>query len=295
MIIVQLSDTHFGTEKPEVVEALVAWMQAHQPDLVIFSGDITQRARRAQFQAARSFIDRIPKHDLLTVPGNHDLPMFDLLRRWLSPYGYYREFFGDDLEPAFENDQVLVLCLNSTRPGRRKDGEISREQRDRVAQRLRGTAQHKLKILVAHHPFDVILTSDEENLIHQGADAIQHWAQAGLDLVLGGHIHFPFAASLRGRYPELARDVWCVQAGTTISRRVRHSKPNSFNRFDIGSGHAAAMVERWDYDEEDGQFQRVACFRPWGDGLKGGGMECEDMESDGMERGGIKGKDTKVG
>src|SRR5690606_33289738 len=93
MILAQLSDTHFGTEQPEVVEALVAWMQDHAPDLVIFSGDITQRARRNQFQAARRFIDRIPKHNLLTIPGNHDLPLFDLLRRTINPYGYYCEFF----------------------------------------------------------------------------------------------------------------------------------------------------------------------------------------------------------
>ena len=271
MIVVQLSDTHFGTEKPDVVEALVAWMQAHRPDLVIFSGDITQRARRAQFQAARTFIDRIPKQDLLTVPGNHDLPVFDLMRRWLSPYGYYRQYFGEDLEPSFENERVLILCLNSTRPGRRKDGEISPEQRDRVEQRLRATPEHKLKILVAHHPFDVILTSDKENLIHNGADAIQHWARAGLDLVLGGHIHFPFTASLRGRYPDLARDVWCVQAGTTTSRRVRHSKPNSFNRLEIGPDQDSVTVERWDYDEEDREFQRVACFKPWGTSEKDGG------------------------
>src|SRR5690606_41212996 len=72
-----------------------------------------------------------------------------------------------------------------------------------------------------------------------------------------------FTASLRGRYPDLPRDVWCVQAGTAISRRVRHSKPNSFNRIEIGAERELVTIERWDYGAEEGRFQRVACFQPW--------------------------------
>ncbi len=263
MIVAQLSDTHFGTEQPEVVQALIAWMQDHAPDLVIFSGDITQRARRDQFRAARRFIDQIPKHDLLTIPGNHDLPLFDVLRRTINPYGYYREFFGEELEPTYEDERVLVIGLNTTSPLRHKDGKVTDEQVARVERQLAQAKEGQIKILVAHHPFDVILTSDEENLMIQGANAIRRWAAAGLDLVLGGHIHFPFTASLRGRYPDLARDVWCVQAGTAISRRVRHSKPNSFNRIEIGTEREQVTIERWDYSAEEGQFQRVACFQPW--------------------------------
>ena len=263
MIVVQLSDTHFGTEQPEVIEALVSWLTEHEPELVIFSGDITQRARRSQFAAARAFIDRIPKHDLLTVPGNHDLPLFDLTRRLLNPYGHYREFFGNDLEPSFENEQLLVVSVNSTHPARHKDGAITQAQIERVEQQLRAAPAHKVKILVAHHPFDIVLTRDEENLMHNADAALQRWAEAGLDLVLGGHIHFPFTASLRGRYPNLARDVWCVQAGTATSRRVRHSKPNSFNRLIVGEKHSDVCIERWDYGSEDRRFQCVAHFQPW--------------------------------
>lgn len=263
MILAQLSDTHFGTEQPEVVEALVAWMQDHAPDLVIFSGDITQRARRNQFQAARRFIDRIPKHNLLTIPGNHDLPLFDLLRRTINPYGYYCEFFGPELEPTYEDERVLVIGLNTTSPLRHKDGKVTEAQMARVEQQLARAKEGQIRILVAHHPFDVILTSDEENLMIHGAEAIRRWARAGLDMVLGGHIHFPFTASLRGRYPDLPRDVWCIQAGTALSRRVRHSKPNSFNRIHIGAERALVTVERWDYGAEEGRFLRVECIQPW--------------------------------
>lgn len=262
MILVQLSDTHFGTEQPHVVEALVAWMREHEPDILVFSGDITQRARRSQFQAARVFIDRIPRHDLLTVPGNHDLPLFDLARRLLDPYGYYRHYFGE-LESELENDRVLLICLNSTRKWRRKDGEIDESQIRRVEERLRAAPANKLKVVVAHHPFDVILTRDEANLMRNGAEAIRRWAEAGLDLVMGGHIHFPFVSSLRNRYPQLARDVWCVQAGTAISWRVRHSKPNSFNRLVLGETPAELVIERWDFSQQDRNFQRVTCVQPW--------------------------------
>src|SRR5690606_1600566 len=138
--IVQISDTHFGTEQPAVVQALEDHVREHGADLLILSGDITQRARGSQFAAARAFIERL--HGLgvpekLVIPGNHDIPLYNLFARALSPYGNYRAHFGDDLEPTFENDQVLVIGLNTTHPRRHKDGRVTAEQVQAVAERLR--------------------------------------------------------------------------------------------------------------------------------------------------------------
>src|SRR5690606_7997415 len=121
----------------------------------------------------RRFIDQIPKHDLLTIPGNHDLPLFDVLRRTINPYGYYREFFGGELEPTYEDERVLVIGLNTTSPLRHKDGKVTGEQMARVERQLARVKEGQIKILVAHHPFDVILTSAEENLMIQGSNAIR--------------------------------------------------------------------------------------------------------------------------
>lgn len=264
MNIVQLSDPHFGTEVPAVTTALLQCLRAQPIDLLILSGDITQRARREQFHAARAFIDALAAPTLV-VPGNHDIPLFDLPRRLFSPYGRYAAHFGRDLQPVFENDRVLVLGVDATRRYRHIDGQIDARQIDAVAARLQRTAADKLRIVVTHHPFDVVAGSDEKNLVRGRSAALHRWAEHGLDLVLGGHIHYPFARPLRARYPELAGDAWVVQAGTAISRRVRPGNPNSFNRLQLGADRSAVQIERWDYDHTFSEFFRVETHRPWAD------------------------------
>src|SRR5690606_31580206 len=134
--LLHLSDLHFGTEDPEVAAALLQLAREQQPDLCLLSGDITQRARRAQFAAARAFVQQLPA-PVLAVPGNHDLPLFNLPLRLLNPYGNYRRAFGPSLEPQLERDDLLLIGVNSTRPARHKDGEVSAAQIERVAARLR--------------------------------------------------------------------------------------------------------------------------------------------------------------
>ena len=127
-LLLQISDTHFGTEQADVVEALVRLVKDEAPDLIILSGDITQRARRSQFAAARAFVDRLAPTPLIAIPGNHDIPLFNMPMRLLAPYAGYSRAFGDDLEPEFERAQLLVLGVNTTRPHNHADGEISSEQ-----------------------------------------------------------------------------------------------------------------------------------------------------------------------
>lgn len=110
--VLQISDPHFGTEQPHVMQALLRLSSEQQPDVTLLSGDITQRARRAQFAAAREFIQQLPG-PVLAVPGNHDIPLFNLVARWLNPYGNYRRAFGDQLEPECETEGLLLLCLNT--------------------------------------------------------------------------------------------------------------------------------------------------------------------------------------
>lgn len=262
MNIVQLSDTHFGTEVPAVVTALLDCLRASPIDLLILSGDITQRARRTQFRTARAFVDLL-ETPVLVVPGNHDLPLFDLPRRLFAPYSRYASHFGQELQPVFENDRVLVIGLDATRRYRHIDGEVDERQIAAVATRLQRTAAEKLRIVVAHQPFDVLTNDDEKNLIHGARAALSRWIPQGLDLVMGGHIHHPFARPLRARYPELAGDAWVVQAGTAISSRVRPGIANSFNRLLLGSDRHALRIERWDYHQYRGEFVNAATLQPW--------------------------------
>ncbi|TWI53761.1 3',5'-cyclic AMP phosphodiesterase CpdA [Pseudomonas duriflava] len=251
--ILHISDTHFGTEQPLVLEALENHVQEHGADILVLSGDITQRARRAQFEAGQAYVQRLESHGIpttLVIPGNHDIPLYNLFARFTAPYANYKQHFGENLEPLFENDQLLIIGLNTTHPTRRKDGAVTPKQVERVAERLIRTPAHKLRIVVAHQPFGAMEMSDLSNLQGGAEEALSIWADAGLDLVMGGHIHLPYVLPLRNQYPDLSREVWIVQAGTTLSSRLRGTAPNSFNRLTLtDTAHKCVDVERWDFIE----------------------------------------------
>lgn len=261
-LLLQISDTHFGTERPPVVDALKRLAHALRPDLVVLSGDVTQRARHRQFQRARDFMQALSVPAVLTIPGNHDLPLFNLMERVLRPYAAYQAAMGEDLEPSFSSSDILVLGVNATRARRHIDGEISDAQVQRVAQQLRAAASMQLRVVVTHQPVDVIRAEDEINLLHGAADAVRSWSAAGADIIMGGHIHLPFARPLALRYPGLARTTWIVQAGTAVSRRVRRGTPNSVNilRYAAGAATPLCSVERWDFVAAFGDFMRVETF-----------------------------------
>lgn len=254
--LLQISDPHFGTEQEPVVSALVELATELKPEIVVLSGDITQRARRAQFQAAREFVDRL-KTPTVAVPGNHDIPLFNVAARAFVPYGNYMRAFGSNLEPEFESSAFLVVCTNTTRPRRHKDGELSREQIDRVSERLQRASREQLRIVVTHQPVLVIRAEDEENLLHGHETAVHAWAQAGADVIMGGHIHLPYIRSIRDRFGDLARRVWAVQAGTATSWRVRGNVPNSVNVLRHVPGDLVCSAERYDFEARSNAFRCI--------------------------------------
>lgn len=257
--LLQISDTHFGTEQPAVVQALVDLALAQRPELVVLSGDITQRARRHQFRAARAFTERLAA-PLLVIPGNHDIPLFNLGARLLRPYAGYASAFGPELEPVHESPQLLVQGVNTTRRWRHKHGELSARQIERVAERLRAAQPGQLRVVVVHQPVAVPDTHDANNLLRGHRAALQRWAIAGADVVMGGHIHLPYVMAV----PGLARPLWAVQAGTAVSSRTRAGGPNSVNllhwREGGGTGagpHGPCVVQRWDYSPQEQAFTPV--------------------------------------
>lgn len=255
-VLIQISDTHFGTEQPPVMNALLELVSETRPDLAVLSGDITQRARRRQFAAARAFIEQLRVRRILALPGNHDIPLFNLFARIAAPYGNYRRVFGADLEPRFESAQFLVLGVNTTRARRHKDGEVSSEQIARVSEALRHASGEQIRIVVTHQPVHVIRAQDETNLLHNAAAAVREWSAAGADLIMGGHIHLPYVRPLAERFADLPRSVWAVQAGTAVSYRIRHEAPNSINIVRrISTGLLRCAVERWDYNAAAGHFE----------------------------------------
>jgi 3',5'-cyclic AMP phosphodiesterase CpdA len=258
MRALQISDPHFGTEQPEVLDALLHMAKTQDLEVVLLSGDITQRARRSQFDAARAFVAKLPC-PVVAVPGNHDIPLFNLAARFTDPYGNYRRVFGPDLEPQFESESLLVIGVNTTRASRHKDGEVSAEQVARVAERLRSARPEQLRVVMQHHPVKAVSESDVSNLLIGREQAVPIWVDAGLDLLIGGHIHLPYVWPIHGQAGESGRRAWTAQAGTAVSDRVRGDVPNSVNLIThhMRDGQHCCAVERWDYAAESMMFTQV--------------------------------------
>ena len=206
--VVHLSDLHFGRTDPEVIGPLRERVHALAPNLVVVSGDLTQRARLRQFREARAFLDTLPAPQLL-VPGNHDVPLYNVIGRFFRPLAGYRRFVSEELEPSFVDEEIAVLGINTARSLTWKAGRVSETQLARVEEKLRGLDDGVTKVLVMHHPGMALERLD-------------------VDVVLSGHVHASGAAGSPDR-------ALLVQAGTATSSRTRE-EPNSFNVLRVGRG-----------------------------------------------------------
>jgi 3',5'-cyclic AMP phosphodiesterase CpdA len=251
MRIAHISDTHFGTEEAPVCAALKADLLREAPDLLVLTGDITQRARRAQFRAARAFLDSLAPIPVLALPGNHDLPLFDLFTRFARPYHHYVQHICPTLTPVWLEAEVAVLGVNSTRVWRHKQGELPAGLVQEVAERLAVLTQ-PFKVVALHHPLAVTEPGDRCNRVRGADEALAAWTAAGADLFLGGHIHLPYCI-LGGKE---ARQAVILQAGTAVSYRRRGGQSNSFNliRLEMAGRSRRMQIERRDYDAQAGIF-----------------------------------------
>lgn len=256
-VVLQMSDPHFGTERPMAMAALERLCGELRPDLLLLTGDITQRARPAEFSRARAFVDKLGVPARLVIPGNHDIPLYSLHTRLLHPYRRYERAFGPAVDGEFETDDLLVIALDTTRRYRHKNGEVSARQIERTAERLLRAKPGQVRLVAVHQPVAVTRLSDIANLLRGHVPAVRRWAEAGADAVIGGHIHLPYVLPLHEAVLNLPGRLWAVQAGTALSTRVRGGIPNSVNVIRTGPGRAA-VAERWDVDETAGMFQRVS-------------------------------------
>lgn len=231
--IAHLSDLHFGAHDAKIVSATEAWLQERQPDLVIISGDFTQRARNHQFRAASAYINRLRAagFPVLCIPGNHDVPLYDVIRRFGSPLGRYQRFISSDLCPWFEDDEIAVLGINTARSFTIKDGRINAEQMRMIRDRFATVPQGKTRILVTHHPLFAMPIASGGALteaVGRSRNAVKAVTDAGVHIALAGHFHQTYAQAAR-KMVEDAGGALVIQAGTATSTRLRNDQPQSFN------------------------------------------------------------------
>jgi len=244
--LVHLSDLHFGAHDDDLVEAVEQSIDALKPDLVVVSGDFTQRARTEQFKDACRFLERLREggHEVLGVPGNHDVPLYDVLRRFLSPLTRYRRFIDETLCPFIELPGVAVLGINTARSLTFKDGRISEEQVKFIRETFSRTDPDITRVLVTHHPlFAVPVGDDIERAVGRQELALDAIEEAGVDVLLAGHAHH---ASTHDASDLVTRSggALVVQAGTATSTRVREQE-QSFNTIDIDGSRVTVTVNAW--------------------------------------------------
>ena len=253
MRVAHLSDPHFGTVVPAVRDALLGELQTHPPDLILITGDITQRARRDQFVEARSFLDALPRVPRLCLPGNHDLPLFDVITRMVKPYDHYCWYISQDLQPEFVDERVAVLCVDATSRLRHKDGALTPSQIERTAERL-AELDRPFSIVATHQPLAAVVNTDVRNVARGAGQALDRWIAAGADLFVGGHIHLPYCIEVH--MTDRRQSSVLLQAGTCLSRRIRNGIQNSYNLVTLqrdGTERRMA-IERRDYDAASGRF-----------------------------------------
>lgn len=231
--IAHLSDVHFGANDPKIVRATEAWLKEAQPDLVVISGDFTQRARVEQFREAAAWLNRLRADGqaILAVPGNHDVPLYDVVRRFAAPLHRYKRYISNDLSPWFENDEAAVLGINTARSLTFKDGRINHQQMALIEQRFAAVAPEKTRILVTHHPLFAMPIGRGTELteaVGRHDDAVAAVCRAGVHVALAGHFHRTYAEAAR-KMVERAGGALVIQAGTATSTRLRNDELQSFN------------------------------------------------------------------
>jgi 3',5'-cyclic AMP phosphodiesterase CpdA len=253
MRIAHLSDLHFGKiAHPEIVGILIKEVNASDVDLVVVSGDLTQRARYGEFEDAAAMLEAI-QPPTLVVPGNHDVyPWWNPFKRMFAPLGRFQRFISDDLLPSFEQDGVAVLGVNSAHGRTIKGGRIASADREAMEAFFESRGADVCKVLVVHHHLTKIRALGPHDVARKAQKTLQLASELGVDLILCGHLHISHIEPLEV-VPEAHRLV-VASAGTATSSRGRRSnrEMNFYNVIDVNADGFTIQERR--YHTDDGRF-----------------------------------------
>ncbi len=248
--IFHISDVHFGPPHlPAVSDGVLALVEEHRPDVVVLSGDLTQRAKPYQFRQAREFVDRIPVPTIV-VPGNHDVPLYRFWERIFTPFGAYRKHFGPELEPTYRDDELLIVGINTAFNWTWKDGRITLGRLLEVGEVFEKVPERVFKVVVAHHHLIPPPTFGTQRVLSNAYEAIDLFSSCGVDLILSGHLHQAYIGSSEEFYPKGRPPVVILHSGTTTSSRGRggERERNTCNWIEVGPSSMTVSHLRWHTD-----------------------------------------------
>lgn len=249
--LVHMSDLHFGRDRPELLEPLRQAVNGLRPDLIVISGDLTQRATDLQFAAAATFIRGLTS-PVLTIPGNHDLPLHNLFIRIFLPWRRYRRWITADLEPRFSDDEILVIGVNTVNRFAWQQGWFRSGAIRKVCTEFTADPAPRTRVVVVHHPLEHGI-DENKRLMRNAGQGLKALSDCGADIVLSGHLHSwragPYAL-VEGR-----RSALQVHAGTSLSNRLR-GEINDFNLLEISPQQIT--VHRHAFGDTSSAFAAVA-------------------------------------
>ncbi|MBI1309969.1 3',5'-cyclic-nucleotide phosphodiesterase [bacterium] len=255
--ILHLSDLHFGPPfLPKVGRALQEMADQLSPDVVVVSGDFTQRAKPQQFIDAAQFLKQLPPVPQLVVPGNHDVPLYRVAERMLKPHELYRRHISEELNPVLRVDGAVIVGLDTSSPYRNiTNGRIHRWQLDLCSEALRSAPPDAARIVVAHHHFAPAPDYLHDWTMPKARRAIDRFVELGVEMILGGHLHRAYIGNSLDFFPgtDRERGIIIVQCGTSTSRRGRgrEREKNSFNLVEI-TATSHRITHYVYFDEERG-------------------------------------------
>jgi 3',5'-cyclic AMP phosphodiesterase CpdA len=246
--LAHISDLHFGRIDEAVVEALLADLHSLGPDLIVVSGDLTQRGHRHQFRAARAFLDRF-EAPYLVVPGNHDIPGVNMLARFAAPFARYQRYIEQDMRPLHMDAEIAVLGLNTARPvgphWNWSHGRINSAQIAHARSVFEPLGDEVFKVVVTHHPFLPPPDAPETKLVGRASLALRTFEGCGVDLLLAGHLHRGYHGDVRTHHAAIKRSILVAQASTATSTRLRN-EPNAYNFITVDLPRVSFLVRSWE-------------------------------------------------
>ena len=246
--LVHLSDLHFGRVEHALLLPLVEAVSALSPDLVVVSGDLTQRARTAEFLHAKEFLARLPVPQIV-VPGNHDVPLYNVVDRLLKPLEKFRRHIEPNLSPSYIDSEMAVQGVNTARSLVVKNGRINDAQIQSLRNTLCDLDEEVVKVVVTHHPFDVPSHIPAGERVGRADMAMNAFAQCGVDVLLAGHLHTSRSGNTGDRYALSGYSALVVSAGTATSTRGR-GEANSFNVLRLEKRRIEVQRFEWVHDDQ---------------------------------------------